>query len=346
LRRMSGSMVIGLDVGGTSTRAAVVSVDGDRLGTGRAGGGNPTSHGADRAAVELRAALGTALADVDPGRVRAGLIGLAGVARLLADPAARAAFDRAWRDVGLRCAYQMHGDALVAYASGTDSPSGTVLIGGTGAIAAEVRDLTLTRFADGHGWLLGDTGSGFWLGREAVRHTLAALDSGPQIGALGEAVLTELLGSAQVAARTRDTVDMLVQTVNRRPAVQLANLAPLVIRAARDGDPTATAIVAEAAGHLADSAARIRPAEATSPVVLGGGLLTGGTPLAEAVRVALGSRWPAAPLAVAGDGAVAAAWLAARTLPEVDAERSARLHRRLLCADLDGDIAASPDRSR
>jgi glucosamine kinase len=339
LRRMSGSMVIGLDVGGTSTRAAVVSLDGERLGTGRAGGGNPTSHGADRAAAELRGALGAALAAVDPGRIRAGIIGLAGAGRLLADPAGRAAFDRAWRDVGLRCAYQVHGDALVAYASGTDSPSGTILIAGTGAIAAEVRDLLLARVADGHGWLLGDAGSGFWLGREAVRRTLAALDSGPRVGPLGAAVLTELLGSAQVAARPRDTVDVLVQTVTRRPAVQLANLAPLVIQAARDGDPTATAIVAEAAGHLADSVARIRPAEAANPIVLGGGLLTGGTPLAEAVRVALGSRWPDATLVNAGDGAVAAAWLAARTLPEVDAERSARMHRRLFPPTAHGHLS-------
>ncbi|MGC1211416.1 MAG: ATPase, partial [Micromonospora sp.] len=43
---MSGSVVVGLDVGGTSTRAAALSLDGLRLGTGRAGGGNPTSHGA------------------------------------------------------------------------------------------------------------------------------------------------------------------------------------------------------------------------------------------------------------------------------------------------------------
>jgi N-acetylglucosamine kinase-like BadF-type ATPase len=143
-------------------------------------------------------------------------------------------------------------------------------------------------------------------------------------------VLTELLGSAQVAARPRDTVDVLVQTVTRRPAVQLANLAPLVIQAARDGEPTASAIVAEAAGQLADSVARVRAAEAADPIVLGGGLLTAGTPLAAAVRVALGSRWPGAALVNAGDGAVAAAWLAARTLPEVDAEHSAHLHRRLL----------------
>ncbi|MFG3702354.1 N-acetylglucosamine kinase [Micromonospora sp. NPDC047620] len=314
---MSDTVVVGLDVGGTSTRAAALSLDGRRLGTGRAGGGNPTSHGAERAAGELLAALREALADVDPTRVRAGTIGLAGAARLLADPAGRDAFDRAWRDAGLRCPYDVHGDALVAYASGTASPEGTVVIAGTGAIAAQVRELRLDRVADGHGWLLGDAGSGFWLGREAVRRLLSDLDRGQAPGRLGTAVLTELMGSAEVAPRPRDTGDALIQAVTRRSPVELARLAPLVVTAAVDGEPVARGLIDEAAAHLAESTARIRPAGDASPIVLGGGLLTGDTPLASAVRAEVARRWPDAPLCSAGDGAAAAAWLAARDLPEV-----------------------------
>ncbi|WP_184540302.1 N-acetylglucosamine kinase [Micromonospora polyrhachis] len=325
---MSDSIVVGLDVGGTSTRAAVVSATGDRLGDGRAGGGNPTSHGAERAAEELRTALGAALARVDPKLVRAGVIGLAGAGRLLADPAGRAAFDQAWHDVGLRCPYTVHGDALVAYASGTAATDGTVLIAGTGAIAAQVRDLTLDRTADGHGWLLGDAGSGFWLGRAAVQRTLADLDCHREPAPLSTLVLAELLGSTEIAANPRDTVDTLVQVVTRRPAVELAALAPLVIRAHRDGDPAAVAIVAEAAGHLADSVARVRASDASTPIVLGGGLLTGNTPLAESVTATLAGRWPDAPLSRAGDGAAAAAWLAAQ--PFVDVKEANELHRSLL----------------
>ncbi|GAA3763486.1 BadF/BadG/BcrA/BcrD ATPase family protein [Plantactinospora mayteni] len=325
---MSDGMVVGLDIGGTSTRATVVSLAGERLGAGQSGGGNPTSHGADRAAEQLRLALAGALAGLDPGLVRAGTIGLAGAGRLLADPAGRAAFDRTWHEVGLRCRYDILGDALVAYASGTAEPDGTILIAGTGAIAAEVRDMALDRVADGHGWLLGDAGSGFWLGREAVRRALADLDRHLPPGPLSTLVLTELLGSAEVAARPRDTVDTLVQTVTRRPPVELAALAPLVIRADRDGDPAAAAILAEAARLVAANVDRIRPTDARTPIVLGGGLLTGDTPLADAVRPALAARWPDAPVYGAGDGALGAAWLAARTLPELT--DPAELHRRLL----------------
>ncbi|MFC0504763.1 N-acetylglucosamine kinase [Micromonospora costi] len=325
---MAGTVVVGLDIGGTSTRAAALTLDGERLGTGRAGGGNPTSHGADRAATELLTALRGALTGLDPTRVRAGAIGLAGAGRLLADPAGRDAFDRAWHDAGLRCPYTVHGDALVAYASGTPAPEGTVLIAGTGAIAAEVRDLRLDRVADGHGWLLGDAGSGFWLGREAVRRLLADLDSGRAPGTLGRQVLTDLLGTPDVAPRPRNTVDTVIQAVTRRPPVDLARLAPRVVDAAVAGEPAASALIAEAAGHLTESVSRIRPAGATGPLVLGGGLLTGDTPLAAAVRAEASRRWPDAPLRSAGDGAAAAAWLAARELPEVDDPTA--LHTRLV----------------
>jgi N-acetylglucosamine kinase-like BadF-type ATPase len=324
---MSDTVVVGLDVGGTSTRAAAVTLAGKRVGTGRAGGGNPTSHGAERAAAELLTALREALADVDPTRVAAGTIGLAGAARLLADPAGRVAFDRAWHDAGLRCPYAVHGDALVAYASGTPAPDGTVLIAGTGAIAAQVHDLRLDRVADGHGWLLGDAGSGFWLGREAVRRLLADLDAARSPGVLATAVLTELTGSAEIAPRARDTVDATIQAVTRRAPVELARLAPLVVAAAVDGEPVATALITEAAGHLAESVSRIRPAGARTPLVLGGGLLTGDTPLAAAVRTEVTRHWPDAPLCSAGDGAAAAAWLAARELPEL--ADPAALHARL-----------------
>ncbi|MEH1058460.1 BadF/BadG/BcrA/BcrD ATPase family protein [Micromonospora sp. CPCC 206171] len=314
---MSDTVVVGLDVGGTSTRATALTLGGARLGTGRAGGGNPTSHGADRAAAELLTALRGALAGVDPARVRAGTIGLAGAARLLADPAGRAAFDRAWAEAGLRCPYAVHGDALVAYASGTAAPDGTVLIAGTGAIAAQVRDLRLDRVADGHGWLLGDAGSGFWLGREAVRRLLATLDSAGAPGPLGRRLLTELLGTAEVAERPRDTVDALIQAVTRRPPVELARVAPLVVAAAVEGEPAAVALIERAAAHLVESAGRIRPDGAVTPIVLGGGLLTEDTPLAAAVRAEAHRHWPDAPVRPAGDGAAGAAWLAARELPEV-----------------------------
>jgi len=329
--------VIGLDVGGTSTRAVLVDLTGARLGTGRADGANPTSHDPEAAAERLRRALDAALAGHDPALVRAGVIGLAGDAKLTADPRARRAFDDGWRAAGLRCPYTVVGDALVAYASATAAPDGTVLVAGTGAIAAAVRGMRLARAADGHGWLLGDRGSGFWLGRRAVQAALAVLDGAAPDGPLARAVRATLLGAATPDTPTPDIpapVDdpravarALVQVVNARPPVALAELAPIVL-AAHDEDPVARDLVTVAADHLVATADLVHTAG--TPIVLAGGLLTADTPLAAAVRARIAQRWPAPAPLVAGDGAAAAAWLAARDLPDV--VDPAALHTALLAS--------------
>src|SRR5262245_31879500 len=182
LGRMLRTHVVGVDVGGTSTRVVVADLEGVLVGDGHSGGGNPTSYEPRVAAAALSVALDGALATVDPGTVRAGAIGLAGLAKLSSDTNARQAFDLAWAGSGLTCEDALFSDAglfsvaWVASAAGTRAPDGTILVAGTGAIAARVRDFTLDRVVDGHGWLLGDLGSGFWLGREAVRATLAVCD--------------------------------------------------------------------------------------------------------------------------------------------------------------------------
>lgn len=305
---MSDNMVIGLDVGGTSTRVLITDLDGVPVSTGRAGGANPTSHGPEAAAVELRKALAQALDGLDPLRVRAGTIGLAGVGKLTSNPAAMRAFDDAWHSSGLRCRYELVGDALVAYASGTQAPDGTVLIAGTGATAAAVRRLRLHRVADAHGWLLGDNGSGFWLGLQAARHALAVQDGAVPDGPLARAVRAHVLGPRYSTVDARQVASDLVQAINSQPPVTLAELAPVVFTASAH-DPAATRIVTDAAAHLVTTAALVH--EEGLPVVLAGGMLTAATPLAEAVRTLIRERWPTAEPVVAGDGAAAAARLAA-----------------------------------
>ncbi|PZM96503.1 MAG: ATPase [Actinobacteria bacterium] len=324
---MSTEFVVGLDVGGATTRVTVIGLDGSRLGDGQAGAGNPITHGPELATNELRTALTTALSTVDLDGARAGVISLPGANRLLADPTGRAVFDTVWRDAGLRCPYTVLDDLLVAYASATAAPDGAVVLADLDAVAASIRQMAVDRTADGYGWLLGDGGSAFWLGRAAVRRLLADLDAGQEPSRLASQVLTELLGTAQLSSRPRHTVDRVVQAVSRRPPIELAKLAPLVLTAAQEGDTTAIALVDEAAQRLAATVGRVRGAVETTPVVLGGSLLTDGTVLAAALSAALRERSPHTPLLTAGDGAAAAAWLAARSLDGVDADT---LHRRVV----------------
>jgi glucosamine kinase len=306
------SLVLGVDAGGTTTRAAVFTLSGVPVGRGRAAGGNPGPPGVDQASANVRSAVVQALSGVESHLVSGAVFGLAG------DPVKCGAVVRRVREeLSLPGSARLVGDVVTAFSAGTSAHSGTVLISGTGAIAAKITGHTVTDTADGHGWLLGDDGSAFWLGRAAARATLRALalPPGPPLPLLATLVLRHLLGPAPWPA---GTVERLAAEVYARPPLALAELAPLASEAARGGDPVAAAIVAEAAGALAATVAQVH--EAGAPLVLAGSVLTSPGPVREAVHELLRAESPLP----AGDPAGAAAWLAAR--PFLTPGQAARQH--------------------
>jgi glucosamine kinase len=311
------SLVLGGDLGGTSTRILVVGTDARVRGRSTAGGGNPISHPAGAAAA-LGTALRAALAGVDPGRVEASVIGVAGWSALRTPPVA-ARFGQVWADAGLTCDPGYAPDLEVAFAAGTPEPDGSVLVAGTGATAGAVAGHQLTRTADGHGWLLGDEGSGFWLGREAVRATLRALDAGDPPGRLVGSVLHELAGPgtvdelARAPGGTGRCRDRVIEAVNSRPGVLLSALAPLVSAADQEGDPAARSIVERAAAALLTTLGRIRGDGETTPIVLAGGLTGDTTPVGTAIRTLLPARF-GGPVRPARSEVGGAAWLALAAL--------------------------------
>ena len=326
------ALALGGDLGGTSTRILVVGTDGREHGRSTAGGGNPISHPAGAAAA-LGDALRTALAGVDPGRVRASVIGVAGGPALRTPPVA-AQFGKVWAEAGLTCDPGYAPDLEVAFAAGTPEPNGTVLVAGTGAAAGAVTGHRLTRTADGHGWLLGDDGSGFWLGREAVRAALRTLDAAEPPGRLVGSVLRELdaaetVDQIQLAHRGIDRRrDRVIQAVNSRPGVQLSALAPLVTAAYREGDPEARSIVERAAAALLATLSRVRDQGERTPIVLAGSLTSDTSPVGTTLRTLLEARF-AGTVRPARSGVGGAAWLALAALDPALATRDA--HARL-CA--------------
>ncbi|GAA1820112.1 ATPase [Planosporangium flavigriseum] len=320
------ALVLGLDVGGTASRAVVVTLDGRLAGHGRAGGGNPASRPPEVAAASVATAIRIALSTADPGAVRAGVLGVAGFTRM-AEPRVADSFEHAWRGAGLRCPMSVVADLSVVYVAATPAPSGTVLVAGTGAVAGRVDDRMLTRIAGGLGWLLGDEGSGFWLGRAAAREVARALSAGQSLGLLGRLVTRRLLGDEPPTEPAR----ALVAEVYRRRPAELAALAPLVSEAAAAGDPTARAIVRDAVRWLTGTLAEVRDDAARTPIVLGGSVLTSTGPIQNAVRRTLARRWNA-PVLVTTTAAVGAAWLAARTVTDLDEQEAAALHDRLRVA--------------
>ncbi|WP_344581836.1 N-acetylglucosamine kinase [Nonomuraea roseoviolacea] len=307
---MTKSFVIGVDAGATSTRVAVHALDGSRAGYARAGAGNPSAHGLGKAVAAIGAALAEALDGIDPSRVVASLAGVAGQVEELPGELAKV-----WAEHGVAAGPRVTGDVVIAYVAGTPEPSGSLLLSGTGAVAARVTDHELEAIADGLGWLLGDAGSGFWIGRAAAKAVVAALDRGTREGALVELVLDDFLGGWR-GATTRADADRIVRLA-QADHMRLAALAAPVSRAAAAGDPMAVEIVREAAGHLAATVGRVH---VSGPTVLAGSVLTSDGPVRQAVGALLAGR----EVTTAGDGAGAAAWLAAREL--MPPERARELH--------------------
>ncbi|ASO18029.1 N-acetylglucosamine kinase-like BadF-type ATPase [Actinoalloteichus hoggarensis] len=328
-------LVIGVDIGGTSTTAVLASADGRRHAWANGEGANPNAHPVDVATARLTEVLRELLTDVDAGRVSTGVLGMAGVSRL-SDPAVDTAFQQAWAAAaGPAARLRVLSDVETAFAAGTPAATGVVLIAGTGAIAARIERNALHRISGGHGWLLGDEGSAFWLGREAVRHTLRAVEGADRPGELTDSVLDAALGAGSAfldGSRTDgETRRRLIASVNSAPPVRLAEYAPLVSAACLAGDPAARKIVRRGATELATLVRRLRTSDDTSPVILAGSLLTSGSPLEAEVRAELADSADVLSEAWvdgAPDAATGAAWLAvAATIDDPTTAR--QVHRRL-----------------
>ncbi|WP_127507062.1 N-acetylglucosamine kinase [Actinoplanes solisilvae] len=302
------NLVIGVDAGGTATRAVVATVNGEVLGRGSAGPGNPLTVGAPAAAAAMGHAVRTALGALPPSLVVRGVIGLAGVSGL---PSGHSPYDIEWKALGLTGPLVVVGDAVTAFAAGSPAPSGVVLIAGTGAVAAHVTGSLVVRAVDGNGWLLGDCGSGRWIGLAALR--VAARDWSTPF-------------AATVAAELDiPSADALIAWAQRLPFAEIDALAPLVCTLAAAGDPAARSITVGAAAELIRS---LDDLAVEGPVVLSGSLLTSETPVREGVLSTLRER--GVPHSTSRDPAAGAAWLAA--LP----------HTPLPPADLHATLLPSP----
>jgi N-acetylglucosamine kinase-like BadF-type ATPase len=314
-------LVVGVDAGGSSTRALAVDLDGNPLGLAAGPGANLNSSA--NAEQALRNVLSEVL--VEDARVEALVFAAAGAGPSGAPRAsaiARAA--TAGYDVRLLV---VHSDVEAAFAAGSVDPDGTVLVAGTGAVAARVQGFRLVRRQDGHGYLLGDRGSAFWIGAAGVRAVLAELDGAGPATALRPALLSVVRADASMTGRddadALTDAEVLEAAAYAHPPAWLGTLAPHVESVASEGDPTARAIIDDAVAALVGCAARAYDGGTlvvTGAVAIGSGLL--GTRIRDALASILGI----APVVV-HDATVGAAALALRALPEVDPAVADRLVR-------------------
>jgi len=295
---------IGVDAGGSQTRALLATENGEIIGMGRAAGANSWSSGTSVARA-ITAAMRAAIGQSDPASVAGGVIAVAGAGAKAPDIVAE--INEGWLTLGLPGSPHLVPDVVAAYAAGTTAPRGLVLAAGTGAIAAVIDDGRIVRRSGGHGWLAGDEGSAVWLGIEGLKTAFRSLDGrGPET--ILAARITEAFDIDEPDAVS--TTSQLVIAAHGRPPAQLGQLAPLVIEASEQGDPVAQGLVEAAVSHLVDIAAAAMGDEEPPVIVLAGSLLMHAAPIRHGVRAKLTELWPGAPIAETSSGEAGAVALA------------------------------------
>lgn len=285
------SVVVGLDIGGTHSRARLAR-DGHIIAEADVGSASLTAAGAQRAhtaLTELAARLGLAkLGPVDAICVGSAGSGSTEACNFLTQ--ALAPLTRSGTVLVVNDA------RLVLPAAGLDE--GIALIGGTGSTAVGVAAGRVVR-AGGWGYLLGDEGSGYWTVRAAVRELADRQDRGAELGELGRGLLA--------ATGAHDVPDLIQRFYDHPNPDGWARHASAVLGLA---DPAAEVILVRTADELAtlvDTAAGRLDGAANLPVVLAGGLLTGYAPLARAVRARVHAILPDAPVSTLTEPPVAGA---------------------------------------
>lgn len=286
---MSVRPCVGVDAGGSGSRARAVTAAGEVLAEARgpAAAVDPTDPTA--AAGRIAALVRDVLAAADAPGAEADAPGARGAEALVAAVAGagreepRRAVEASLSEAGLARRVRVEVDARAAFrhAFGEEG-DGVLLVAGTGSVAlARVGDRRSR--AGGWGPTLGDEGGGFDLARRALRRVARARD--------GRAPATALARRLPAAAGV-DGASELIDWVARAERREVARLAPEVVRAADGGDPVARRLVSEAAASLASAvvAARRRAGPpAPSRVVLSGGLLAEDGPLRSRVERRLAS---------------------------------------------------------
>lgn len=260
--------VVGIDGGGSTVRAVVMDENLSVVGQGAGGAVNPNLVGRAAAAGTIQTAVRAALAKtaLTPEQISAVGIGVAG-----ADAAHSADWLRETvRDVLPGAMVAASSDHEIALAGAHGERRGILVLAGTGSLACGANSAGDYVRVGGWGYLLGDEGSGFWLGMEGLRMVARAADGRSRQTGLTAALLGQL-GLPDVGA----LVAWLYRAdTPRNPEV--AALAGLVLEQAALGDSAARIIVERAAQELALAARAVQHRLNREPLPLAftGGLLS------------------------------------------------------------------------
>ena len=143
------------------------------------------------------------------------------------------------------CDSQIVSDIELAYRANFTEGNGILLYAGTGSVSFAIDEEGKTHQIGGWGYLLGDEGAGYWIGRESIRHALSVIESNASRtpDSLATLVLNEM------DANDWNSVKSFVYSQERS---KIAALSAIVNKAAEKNDADAISILTKAAAHLAE----------------------------------------------------------------------------------------------
>ncbi len=217
--------LLGIDGGATKTLAAVLDLEEQRLHVGHGGPSNEDAVGAKAAVDALLEAAGAALqgAGIGEGDLACAVAAVAGTDTASVTRHVHSSRGESWIVVN---------DVVGAWATATGGGPGVAAIAGTGSNVFGVGEGGRSWRSGGGGHLLGDEGSGYWVGAESISAALRDRDaSGPPTG-LGDAAC-EFFGC--------ETVEGVASLVYQKPLTkgEIAAFAKQTATLAEQGDEVA-----------------------------------------------------------------------------------------------------------
>jgi len=264
------SLIVGIDGGGSKTRVILADDRGEKIAEATGAGSAVKPKEAERSAGVIAGVARDVLEAADRGgqRLKVLCVGVAGVGR----ETERAALQDALVAQNIADEIVVQTDFAVALEDAFDEGPGLLLICGTGSSAFGRGPTGVTARCGGWGPVIGDEGSGAWIGRRALSVVAAASD--------GREPETALTGAVLTAAALTSTADLIPWAAAATPGT-LATLAPIVMATAEAGDLRANSIISmaveELSLHLRALARQLFVDERASvPVALTGGMLKKG----------------------------------------------------------------------
>jgi glucosamine kinase len=233
--------VMGVDGGATKTLAAVLDLKGKTLHVGHGGPSNEDAVGTHAAVQALLGAADEAIgqAGIDAGELGAAVLAIAGTDTEHVAAGVREARTDAWLVVN---------DVVAAWATATGGGPGVAAIAGTGSnvfgVGGEGESTRAWR-AGGWGHVLGDEGSGYWLGVQSIKAALRHREaSGPATG----------LSDAAISFFGVESVEAVAQSVYSKPLSkgEIAAFAIETARLVRQGDAVARELYERGARELGE----------------------------------------------------------------------------------------------